>query len=94
MLSLCSVSVETESVSSIEQESTSLPEDCQEDTDFLCSQSDSDKGEGSDRWNWAEYFFAGHSQFDLKEPEVIMGLQVVMVMLTQMQMKEYFLVVH
>ena len=68
--SQCSVSAETESVSSIERESTSLPEDCHEDTDSLCSQNDSDKGEGSDRWNWAEHFFAGHSQFDLEEPEV------------------------
>ncbi len=36
--SQCSVSAETESVSSIEQESTGLPEDCHEDTDSLCSQ--------------------------------------------------------
>ena len=39
----------------------------------MCSQNDSDKGEGSDRWNGAEYFFAGHSQFDLEEPEVNYG---------------------
>ena len=44
-----SVSVETESVSFIEQESTGLPEDCHKDTDSVCSQNDSDKAEGNDR---------------------------------------------
>ena len=71
--SQCSVSVETVSASSIEQESTGLPEDCHKDTDSLCNQNDCDKGEGSDRWNWADLFFAGHSQFDLEEPEVNYG---------------------
>ena len=39
----------------------------------MCSQNDSDKGKGSDRWNWADHFFVGDSQFDLKEPEVNYG---------------------
>ena len=36
----------------------------------MCSQKGYDEGEGSDRWDWADYFFGGHSHLELQEPEV------------------------